>query len=231
MEIQVEELPEKNWKDYSHDTVKGSLNLVPVVGGTLATVFETVFSSPIDKRKEVWLKELAETVDELCRQIADLTPEKLSKNEEFISASLQASNIAVRTHHKRKLKALRSAVKNTVLIKDYDESKKMIFIRVIDEMTPLHFKVLHFLSAPNHYISVLNKQQGPNTTIQFGSLRQVWDKTFNDIRADDPLIDIIIADLNRFGFVSIDKFYSASTSDPSTTLMGKQFLNFVGETS
>ncbi|WP_305813063.1 hypothetical protein [Photobacterium leiognathi] len=41
----------------------------------MATLFETVFSAPIDKRKEDWLILLASTVDEVCGKVENLTPE------------------------------------------------------------------------------------------------------------------------------------------------------------
>lgn len=226
----MEDIPTKELKDYGHDAVKAGLNVVPLVGGALATVFETVFSAPIDKRKEEWLKELAATVDDLCHQVEGLSPETLSKNDLFISAYLQASNIAIRTHHESKLNALKAAVKNTVLLNDYDESKKLIFIRIIDEMTPLHFKVLHFLAIPEGYIAELNKNQGPNVSTHWGDLRNVWDETFKDIRSSDPLIDIVVNDLHRFGFVHIDQFYKASMNSVSTKT-GQDFIRFVDGSS
>jgi len=224
----VEELPQKTIKDYGYDSVKAGLNVVPFVGGALATVFETVFSSPIDARKEAWLCGLAETVDELCCKVEGLTPEKLSESDEFISAYLVASNIAIRTHHKEKLAALRAAVKNTVLMDEYDESKKLIFIRVIDEMTPLHFRVLDFLSKPDTYIKKLNQKSTPNSFTHWGSLSNVWNKTYKDISSDDSLIDIVVTDLHRFGFIYVDKFHSASMNSVSTST-GKQFIEFIND--
>jgi len=224
----VEELPQKDIKDYGYNSIKVGLNAVPLVGGAIATVFETVFSSPIDARKEAWLCDLAKTVDDLCNKVENLTPEKLSKNDEFISAYLLASNIAIRSHQKEKLAALRAAVKNTVLITDYDDSKKMIFIRVIDEMTPLHFRLLTFLSSPEIFINKLNEKEGPNSRTNWGSLGNVWDETYKDIRADNSLIDIVISDLHRFGFIHVDQFHKASMNSVSTSI-GKQFIGFINE--
>jgi hypothetical protein len=82
----VEEFPQKDAKDYGYDAIKAGLNVVPLVGGALATAFETVFSSPIDARKEAWLCDLAKVVDDLCNKLEDMTPEKLSQHDEFISA-------------------------------------------------------------------------------------------------------------------------------------------------
>jgi len=224
----VEELPQKDIQDYGYDSIKAGLNVVPLVGGALATVFETVFSSPIDARKEAWLCDLAKVVDDLCSKVENLTPEKLSKNNEFISAYLLASNIAIRSHQKEKLAALRAAVKNTVLITDYDESKKMIFIRVIDEMTPLHFRLLTFLSTPEVFVNKLNEKEGSNSRTLWGSLGNVWNEIYKDIRADNSLIDIVISDLHRFGFVHIDKFHKASMNSVSTGI-GMQFMAFINE--
>ncbi|EJG0987555.1 hypothetical protein C4G66_RS11540 [Vibrio parahaemolyticus] len=221
----MEELPQnKEWKDYGHAGVKATLSVIPLAGGALATLFETVFSAPIDKRKEDWLILLANTVDEVCEKVENLTPEKLSEHDAFISAYLQASNIAVRTHQEEKIKALNNAVKNTVLNEDIDETLKLMFIRFIDEMTPLHFRILHFLSTPEHYIQKLNTN--PNSYTHWGDLRNVWNKTYTDIGSNAPIIDLIISDLNRFGMVRIKQFHEASLDSVGTS-MGQKFIDFI----
>lgn len=224
----MEELPIKEKADHIHDATKAGLNLIPMVGGALASVFETVFSSPIDKRKEDWLKCLAQTVDQLCEKVEGLTPEKLSNNPEFISIYLQASNIAIRTHSEEKLKALNAAVKNSVLLEGMDESKKMIFLRVIDQMTPLHFKVLHFLTFPEIYIKDLDSRQPPNHSTSWGDLRNVWDELFKDIRSSNHLIDIVIVDLKNWGMIHIGKFHEASLNSVGTGF-GKEFVGFIND--
>jgi len=70
----MEELPRKSAKDYGHDSVKAGLNIIPFVGGAVAIALETVFSSPIDARKEAWLTDLANIVDDLCHKVDGLTP-------------------------------------------------------------------------------------------------------------------------------------------------------------
>jgi hypothetical protein len=183
-----------------------------------------VFSTPIDKRKEAWLKELANIVNELCQEIDGLTLDRISENQEFISASLEASNIAVRTHHQEKLKALKAAVKNTVLRADLDESKKMIFIRIIGQMTPLHFQVLNFLSFPEKYINAFNSQND-NTLTHWGDLRNVWDARFKEIRSDNPIIEIAIQDLYSYGLIYINVFHKANLSSVATKF-GREFIEF-----
>lgn len=222
----MEELPTKNIKDHLHTATKVGLNIIPIAGGPLVEIFETVFSAPIDKRKEEWLKRLATTIDELCEKVDGLTSENLSKNSEFISIYLQASNIAIRTHHEEKLKALNNAVKNSVLQKDLDESKKMIFLRFVDQMTPLHIKVFHFLSFPEQYIKELDSRLPSNTSRHWGSASNVWDEYFGEVKTEAPLLDLITNDLNNYGLVHIDKFHQASMSSVATGL-GREFVAFI----
>jgi len=213
--------------DYGHNAIKAGLNTIPLAGGALAIVFETVFSSPIERRKEEWLIQLESAVEEICTKISDITPEKLSQHELFISAYLQASNIAIRTHQKEKIEALINAVKNSVIDTTLDETKKLIFIRLIDDMTPLHFSILNFLVFPEQYIEALNKQQRPNTFTNWGSLASVWDNHSFGIKSQDNLIELIISDLHKFGLIRVKSFHEARTSSVGTQI-GIQFIRFIG---
>jgi hypothetical protein len=217
---------DKNWKDHGNTSIKTALNLVPFAGGALATLYETVFSSPIDKRKEEWLIQLAKTVDEICDQVSGLTLENLSENELFISAYLQASNIAVRTHQKEKINALQKAVKNTVVITDIDETLKLIFIRIIDDLTPMHFQVLHFLASPEFYIQKLKAKSSPGSMVHWGDMRNVWNETFKEVKAQSTIIDLVISDLYRFGLVRVEKFHEARLDSVSTDI-GNNFIKFI----
>lgn len=224
----MNELPEKAISDYAHSGAKAFLNAIPLAGGPLAVLFETVFSAPIDKRKEEWLLRLADTVNELCAKIDGLTPEKLSNDPAFISIYLQASNIAVRTHYEEKLKALNAAVKNSVLRDDLDETKKMIFVRIIDQMTPLHFKVLHFLIHPDTYVSEANRGLPSNQSKHWGDMRNVWDKLSDEVKSGDSMLDVITADLKNWGLVSINEFHQSSFSSMGTRI-GREFSEFVDQ--
>jgi hypothetical protein len=228
--IDMEELPTKDKKDHMHKATKVGLNFIPIAGGALAEIFETVFSAPIDKRKEEWLKRLAMTIGELCEKVDGLTPEKLSNNPEFISIYLQASNIAIRTHHEEKLNALNIAVKNSVIQESLDESKKMIFLRLVDQMTPLHIKVFHFLSFTDQYVKELGSRLPSNTSRRWGSASNVWDEYFKEIKADNSLIDLITNDLNNYGLIYISKFHQASMDSVATGL-GREFIGFITETT
>ena len=224
----MDEQPEKETKDYAYGATKAGLSAIPLIGGSLTAIFETIFSSPIDKRKEEWLTMLVETVNELCEKVEGLTPEKLSNNPEFISIYLQASNIAIRTHNEEKLKALNAAVKNSVLQKDLDESKKMIFLRLIDQMTPFHIKVFHFLSFTEQYVKELDSRQPKNQSTHWGSIGNVWDAYFEEVKTGNALIDLVTSDLKNYGLIYVDKFHLATLTSVSTEL-GREFVEFITE--
>lgn len=230
MGVNLKKIPEIDNKDLAHNIMRAGINLIPGVGGSLATVFETVFSAPIDKRKEEWLVSLAKTVDELCEIVENLSLEKLSKDEEFVSIILQTSNIAIRMHEKEKLIKLRNAVKNSILIENIDEIKKVIFIRIIDQVTLLHFRVLSFLSSPEYYIDEIKTktEKSPNTitSTYYSSLSPVWDLTYDDIKSDNPLLDLIVSELKNYGLVNINAMYEAPVNSSCITSLGKEFIRF-----
>jgi hypothetical protein len=65
------------------------------------------------------------------------TPERLAKNETFVSAVALAARTAAYTQHEDKRKALRSIVLNSALLVDPDEDLVFMFLRFIDELTPI----------------------------------------------------------------------------------------------
>jgi len=127
--------------------------LVPAAGGSLQVLFETVFSAPLEKRKEKWMQELANALVQLQQIVGDLTSERLVDNEAFITMAIQASSIAIRSHQQSKLDALRNAIINSVLITSIDEDEQMAFIHLVDQFTPSHLRLLALLNNPHKWIT------------------------------------------------------------------------------
>jgi hypothetical protein len=134
--------------DIAREVGKTIVSAIPTLGGPLQVLFENVFSAPIEKRKQAWLEQLVEVVTELQRRVEGLTAEKLATNETFITVAMQASQMAVRNHQKEKLQALRNAVLNSALPNPPQEDEQMIFLRLIDQLTPWHLRVLGLLNNP-----------------------------------------------------------------------------------
>ncbi len=224
--------PKKTKSDHFHTALKSALSVVPGAGGLLSILFENIFSSPIDKRKEEWITSLGTKIDELIENDEHITPKSLSENPTFISVALQASQQALRNHQEEKLTALRNAVLNTAIDITIDENKALLFTNIIDEITPLHMKLLAFYNDVEKYEKKLQGKTGANTAMQstmvhYSANIDIWEESFPNLAASRDLIVLIVQDLNRKGFIFHDNLASGKGS--ATTNFGKEFLAFISE--
>src|SRR2546428_6257956 len=96
--------------DVAHAAVKAALSAIPGVGGPAAELFQLIIQLPIEKRRDAFLASLAERLFRLEAQ--GLKVSALKDRPEFVTAFLQATQVALRTHEAEKLEALRNAVEN-----------------------------------------------------------------------------------------------------------------------
>lgn len=66
----------------------------------------------------------------------------MGSNERFVSAVLQASPIAVKTHQTEKRRALRNAVLNVAKGPSIGDDKEAFFLRLVDAFTVTHLELL-----------------------------------------------------------------------------------------
>ena len=224
----------KEITDYYHDAIRIGLDGVPFVGGIFSNLFESIFESPLNKRKKLWLDKVAEAINDLYEKVEDLTPEKLSKNEMFITACLQASNIAIRTHQEQKIFYLQSAIKNCILFSDYEETQKSLFIRAIDDLLPLHFNILFFLSNPCQYLTDEDKYHEEKDDITITGtpvLAALWTKNNPDFPSNEAIFSLAFKELFRLGFITVDNIGSTPKIEPAITEFGNKFIQFISQKS
>lgn len=221
----MEDYPEKEYENLQ-SAVKLAAAFIPGIGGALGILFDEVISRPLDKRRQNWCRELISTINDLSNEVDSLKPENLAKNEEFLSVCVQASYIAMRTHQDDKLKSLLNAVKNTAKEALGNEAKRMLFLRIIDEMTELHIRVFVFLKEIGSHVERLNTEAGPCETPNWQTAQNVWKHSFDDIKENDPMLDIVMGDLHRYGFVYKAKFFEARL-ECNCTPFGKDFYDFI----
>jgi len=102
-----------------------------------------IWKQPFDKRLEVWREVVANALRQLeSKQGVDLS--RIHLNDDFISVFIQASAIAVRSHQAEKIDALKNAILNAALPGHTKVDFYFIFVRYIDELTPIHLKLLSF---------------------------------------------------------------------------------------
>ena len=124
------------------------MSAFPFIGGSLSVLLDSIFTAPLEKRKLEWEENLTDVITDLQDRVEGLTPEKLSKDQAFVTVVFQASQIAIRNHQKEKIDALRGAIFNSVLPNAPEENQQLIYLRLIDQLTPWHLRVLTFLNNP-----------------------------------------------------------------------------------
>src|SRR5258708_825176 len=96
----------------------------------------------IARRRDTWLKDLADGLEQLEKRVDSFKIKKLQNNEAFVSAVLDASRAAISTHKEDKREALRNAVLNIALGRGPHEDEAEMFLRCIEEFTPWHIRIL-----------------------------------------------------------------------------------------
>lgn len=215
--------------DIAREVGRAIISLVPAAGGPLQVAFENIFASPLEKRKEVWLERLALVLSEVQERVNDLTPEKLASNEVFVTAAMQASQIAIRNHQQIKLDALRNAVLNAALPNPPHEDEQIIFLRLIDHLTSWHLRVLSLLDAPQSWME-RNGVQNPGWGM--GGVSTVIEHCLQDLRGQRETYDQIVRELQMDGLVGQGQFLHMTMTgngmlESRSTQRGKRFLGFI----
>lgn len=217
--------------DAAHEISKAVLSVIPAASGPLVALFENIFATPLNKRKQEWFEELAEVVTEIQDKLDGITPEKLSQNEMFITAALQASQIAIRNHKKEKIEALRNALFNSVKPTAPSEDKQLIFLRLIDEFTPWHLRLLALLNDPKKWMEK-NDVKIPNWGS--GGVSTVIEYCLPELRANKDFYEQLVRDL-QVGGLLVQGNYVHTTMTSSgmlgsrTSGMGKEFMAFISK--
>lgn len=219
----------KSTGDVAREAGKAIISAVPAAGGPLQVLFENIYTAPLEKRKQAWLEKLAEAVSILQEKVDGLTPEKLAQNEAFITISLQASQIAIRNHQKEKLEALRNAVLNSALPNPPEEDQQLIFLRLIDQLTPWHLRVLALLNGPEEWM----RNHGINNPgWGVGGVSTVLEHCFPELRGKRELYDQLVRELQTEGLIGQGEFLHLTMTgngmvQSRTSQLGKQFLKFI----
>lgn len=219
----------KSAGDVAREIGRAVVSLVPAAGGPLQVVFENFFTSPIEKRKEAWLQQLADVVKEIEERVAGLTPEKLAESEAFVTVAMQASQIALRNHQQAKLEALRNAVLNAALPNPPQEDEQMIFLRLIDQLAPWHLSVLSVLDDPVRW---MGRHGVANPNWGMGGTSTVLEHCLPDLRGQRDTYDQIVRDLQSEGLLGQGQFLHVTMTGGGmvasrTTDRGKRFIGFI----
>jgi len=215
--------------DYAHSGVRAGLSTAPFLGGPLAEFFSLIITPPLEKRRTEWLIDIFTRLKQLEEKVEGFKIENLAENEIFISTLLYATQVAMRTHLREKLDALRNAVINSAVKLPIDENLQLIFLNLVDRYTPWHLIILHFLEDPRQY-GVRNNISYPSWSM--GGTSAVLEFAMPELKGKRDFYDQIVRELFSNGLLNSDTFLHTTMTDQGmfssrTTEMGKQFLGFI----
>lgn len=214
------EVPEKSKGDAAHTITKAGLSAIPVLGGPAAELFQNVVQPPLEKRRDEWMAQVGEKLQELENNGLNL--DELQKNEQFISSVMYASQLALRTHQTEKLNALRNAVINVATGQAPEDAIQHMFLDFIDSLTELHLQILKVFQAP----------ETPNN-MSMGGLSHVLEHNIPELRGRRNIYDQFWRDLYSRGLVNTDGLHVTMTGNglvqKRTSELGDAFLNYIAE--
>jgi len=223
-------LPQPGGWDHAHLAVKAALSALPVAGGPAAELFAAIIAPPLARRRDEWLQSLADALAMLQERVQGFRAESLADQEEFVSAALQASHAAMRTHQKEKIEALRNTVLNVALGRAPDEDLQAVFLGYVETLTTWHIRILRFFEAPLR----LAAQRGRRTDYVIGAaLAPVLEDCFPELRGERDFYDQIVRDLAARGFLNSGNDVLHVMMTPSgldakrTTELAGKFLAFI----
>lgn len=215
-----DEVPKATKGDAAHALVKAGLSTLPVVGGPAVELFQFLVQPPLERRRNEWMQSVGEKLQELEAQGLNL--EDLQQNEQFVSAVMQASTAALRTHKQEKLAALRNAILHIAKGQGPEETVQHLLLSFIDEFSEMHLRILAFARAPK-----------PSGGIYAGALAQVLEQNIPALQGQRTLYDQLWKDLYLRGLINTESLQVMMTGNglaqSRTSPLGETLLNFVSE--
>lgn len=210
--------PKASGKDVAHAAGRAALSAIPIAGGAAVEIFQHLIQPPLERRRIEWMDSVGERLTEL--EEVGIRLESLSENEQFVSAVMSASQVAIRTHQSEKLEALRNAVENVARGQAPDEALQHMFFGFVDTLVPLQIQMLKLFQAPP-------TMEG----ITMGGLSTVLERNIPSLRGHRDIYDQFWRDLYARGLVNTDGLHSTMSgnglSQKRTTSLGDQFLRFI----
>ncbi len=216
--------------DYVHSAVNVAVSSIPVFGSAASEIFNMVIVAPLEKRKEKWMLKIAESLEELQSTVDGFDVHKLCNDELFISVLNRASQLALSNHQEEKIFALKNAVMNTALNISIEENEEMMFLNMIDAMTPWHLKIISYFDNPEERFKELSIKP---TEYMMGSPVLPLQEFYPELKSKNDFVNLIVNDLYSRGIFSIKDLNCTMSSSgmyvSRLTEYGKRFFNYIKE--
>lgn len=213
------DIPKSSAGDFIHALFRSAFGVIPYGSQAAIELFSAVITPPIEKRRNEWMSYVSQSLEEVQQKVEGFSIDALANRPEFITVLLRASQAAIRTHHREKLDALRNAVLHVALEQCPDETQTLMFLSFVDDMTPLHIRVLTMFDKSDEFRMV------PEAAQQFVR------KYLPELSGSHEIYVQIVRDLERMGLVHTNVTAGTATAFfpfiGAVSDLGKRFLSFV----
>jgi hypothetical protein len=220
------ELPRETLSDIRHQAVRTAVDVLTVGLGTL--IFDNLVTPPIERRRDSWREEVGQRIQQL-EGAGQVSIEALIQDEQFATTLLQASAVAIRTHEKEKINALRNAVLNAALPEPPAESIQQMFIAWIDGFTTWHLRLARFFQDPKAAFLALGKT--PPIIAIVGNIPAVVQLLYPELGRRQDFAELVANDLHNKKIIEMPRYVFTGGADgiycKRTTSLGDQLLGFI----
>ena len=222
-EVDITKRPKSNKGDALHKVIKSGLSTPPIIGGPATELFSAIIAPPISKRRDEWIESIAIALKKLEEEVDGFKIENLSKDEVFITTTLNATRVAIRNHQKEKLEALRNAVLNIALENTPETDILQFFLNCVDTLTVWHLRALALLRSPIEH----SKKLGIYHLVEsYSAVEGILKFGFPELGKNHEFLRQIIKDLRARGLIESDS-HIGDTERGIATKLGNQFLDFI----
>jgi len=220
-------LPSQTKGDTVQAIVRVGLSIVPP-GAAVAELINLVIQPALNRRRDAWLNDLAADVEKLKERPDAPTLEQLSQNDVFVTVMLNASAAAMRTHQTEKLEALRAAVINAALPMPPGEQEQLMFVQLIDDLTPMHLQILRFMRDPAGWFE---QHKIPKPEVTVGMWPLILVSAFPSFAGDAEVFSQVMSELVPLGLAGYRmvavEMSQQQLLEKLTTPLGDRFLDFI----
>lgn len=222
----MDEQPELSKKvEIAGFLVEAVSGVVPFAGGAITAAVIPAMHTRHTRRMKLWLDMLAEAVERLQLDMA-----ALSTDDEFIDTLVAATNAATNTSHNEKVRALRNAVLSSAAITSRPEDELSTrFIRLIDEMSPAHLRLMAYFDGPKKWFDDLDSLHLPSVSTHraLALIAMAWDDSQNE------RLGWLIEDLTTWRILGVLNPANGTTSglleSRHLTSLGQAFMAYIRE--
>jgi hypothetical protein len=175
------------------------------------------------------MKATLERLIELKEFADNLRPENLRANEQFHATFIQAVRLATTTASTDKKKLLQNAIINSA-IGQIDETVRLIFIQMLDRITPMHAVLLSFLDNPRTNKAAARRA---DSISMGGALSHLIEAAFPEFQTGGELLNRVVVDLHAMGLTTTNSIQGMMTGcgllERRSTEMGRSFLTYIAD--